>query len=444
MAIVTELRPRPASTRGLRGASSPTSPTPWVRPAEWLALPDVTGQQRFVGLHRIDPDSNFLSMTVSGAYTVDWGDGTTTNHAAGTNAQKIYDYSTIPNTGEAALGYRQVIVQVYPQGAANLTSINCTVRHTSTSVNYAKGWLELALNAPLLTTLVIGGANANVAHLQQATIYSHSLTSLAGLFRECYNLQSVPIFNTASVTNFSALFQDCRAMQVPPLLNTASGTNMDFMFSGCSGLLEVPLFNTAACTSMSGTFTSCSQLRQIPRFNTSNVTTFNSFAFGCAALESCPPLDTSKSTQFPSMFRGCSRLGSVPLLNTALGVNVSQMFDGCNRLREIPLLNTAAATGWNSFAAGCNSLTSLPALNASAGTTFTTAFANAGLVSCAITGINQTVSFANSKLSAAAIDAIFTNLSSTGTGKTVTVTGNWGAATCTPSIATAKGWTVTQ
>ena len=42
-----------------------------------------------------------------------------------------------------------------------------------------------------------------------------------------------------------------------------------------------------------------------------------------------------------------------------------------------------------------------------------------------------------------ALDAIYTNLASGVTAQTITVTGNWGVATDTPSIATAKGWTVT-
>lgn len=46
-------------------------------------------------------------------------------------------------------------------------------------------------------------------------------------------------------------------------------------------------------------------------------------------------------------------------------------------------------------------------------------------------------------LSGPELDAIYTGLSVTGAGKTITVTGNFGTATHNPSIATAKGWTVT-
>jgi hypothetical protein len=46
------------------------------------------------------------------------------------------------------------------------------------------------------------------------------------------------------------------------------------------------------------------------------------------------------------------------------------------------------------------------------------------------------------KLSATALNEIYTNLPSV-VGQTITVTSNWGTATDTPSIATAKGWAVT-
>jgi len=99
-----------------------------------------------------------------------------------------------------------------------------------------------------------------------------------------------------------------------------------------------------------------------------------------------------------------------------------------------------------SMFSGCNSLAALPALNTSAVTAgnFTTMFSNCfSLCAAPLAGTNQSISYSGCKLSAAALNAIYTALSSNGAGKTITVTGNWGTATHTPSIATAKGWTVT-
>jgi hypothetical protein len=52
-----------------------------------------------------------------------------------------------------------------------------------------------------------------------------------------------------------------------------------------------------------------------------------------------------------------------------------------------------------------------------------------------------TFSLQNCKLSAAALDEIYTNLP-TVTGQTISVAGNYGVSGDDPTIATAKGWTV--
>jgi surface protein len=393
-----------------------------VRPSAWLTLPDVTGQQRFAGLHRIDMDGNFVALTAAGAYTVDWGDGTTTNHATGTTAQKTYDYTAISSTGESTLGYRQVIIQVYPQSGQNLTSLNLSVRHSTTSVAYSTGWLDVVINASSITSLTFSSTTVTARYLQQATILNHNLTSTFSMFQRASSLQSVPLFNTASVTTMSTMFQDCYALQSVPLFNTASCTNMTSMFIGCSSLQSIPFFNTAACLTFSNFLYNCSSLQSVPLFNTANANNINQMFFGCILLQTLPVFNFSSVINGTSAFYNCVSLQTVPAFNFSSCTQAASMFLGCASLTAIPALNLSSVSSsatMGSFASGCSSLASV-----------------------ACTGINQTISFASCKLSAAQIDAIFTNLSSSGSGKTITVTGNYGAATCTTSIATAKGWTV--
>jgi hypothetical protein len=64
------------------------------------------------------------------------------------------------------------------------------------------------------------------------------------------------------------------------------------------------------------------------------------------------------------------------------------------------------------------------------------------IASNGFTGHKFTFSVANNKMSAAALDTLYTNLA-TVVGQTITVTGNYGTAGDDPTIATAKGWTVT-
>ena len=322
MTVSTASRQRLSNSRSLQSAAAQA----WVRPTAWLTLPDVTGQQRFAGLHKIDADGNFVALTAAGAYTVDWGDGTTTNHATGTTAQKQYDYATISSAGESTLGYRQVVIQVYPQSGQNLTSLNIAVRHSATSINYTAGWLDCAVNASNITSLTLSGSSFSSRYLQRATILSHNLTSLQGCLTGASSIQSLNISTTAGVTNFQQMFFNCTGLIRPPLLNMSSCTNASQMFSQCSSLSSLPALDLSA---------------------------------------------VSSSANMANFVNACPSLSSV-----------------------------------------------------------------------ACTGINQTISFASCKLSAVQIDAIFTSLASSGSGKTITVTGNYGAATCTTSIATAKGWTV--
>jgi hypothetical protein len=98
------------------------------------------------------------------------------------------------------------------------------------------------------------------------------------------------------------------------------------------------------------------------------------------------------------------------------------MFSGCFNLQAIPALVTTAVTaasGLSSMFFDCNSLARIEAKD-----------------------FRFTFSVLDCKLSATALNEIYTNLP-TVVGQTITVTGNYGRLADTPSIATAKGWTVT-
>jgi hypothetical protein len=98
------------------------------------------------------------------------------------------------------------------------------------------------------------------------------------------------------------------------------------------------------------------------------------------------------------------------------------MFNNCSSLTSVPALVTTAvtsATNFNTIFSNCNSLARIQAKD-----------------------FKFSFSVANCKLSAAALDEIYTNLPIVA-GQTITVTNNYGTASDTPLIATAKGWTVT-
>jgi hypothetical protein len=331
---------------------------------------------------------------------VDWGDGVVEEVGGNVVANHSYNYSDIPTTGEATLGYRQVIVKVYPHQGQVLSMLNLNQKCNNVAglASYgSSGWLDMVIDMPSLQVLDLGGGG-QVWHRY---------------------LERVRLLRMGTVSNIANLFY------------------------GCLSLQSVEMHLGVPATNCSGTFNGCQALKRLPLFDTSNTQSFASFAYNCASLVDVPLFDTSKATSTRQMFYSCSLLEKVPLFDLSRVTDVYGMFQNAG-VSTVPLFDTHACTAINSGFQNASRLRAVPAVNLSASTTLSSTFSGcASLAECLATGMNQTVSFANCKLSASALNTIFTNLSANGAGKTITITGNYGAATCDISIATAKLWTVT-
>jgi surface protein len=123
------------------------------------------------------------------------------------------------------------------------------------------------------------------------------------------------------------------------------------------------------------------------------------------------------------MFCGCSSLQSVPLFDTSGVSNMSYMFHGCYSLQSVPLFDTSGVSDMSYMFYNCLSLSAAP-----------------------LQGTVIDHSFESCKFGRDELVAIFQGLGAV-TGKTITVTGNWGIAALTAddrAIATAKGWTIAE
>ena len=396
----------------------------YQRPSDWIAMPSIDpSEQKVAALFLVgDHDSNFVAFRCSGAYTVDWGDGTTENFASNTTAQHNYVYSDLSAStefGPTGSKSRQAMIVITPQAGQNLTAISFNYRHSALSTTYTTPILEILLSAPNCTSLLFGNTTGNLTSLEQCTILSHNTTSMYQMFNTCRALQSVPLFDTSSVTSMYQMFYACSALQSVPLFDTSSVTSMYQMFYACSALQSVPLFDTSSVTSMFQMFLSCTSLQSVPLFDTSSVSNMGGMFHSCPSLQSVPLFDTSSVTNMGLMFLNCYALQSVPLFDTGSVTSMYQMFATCLSLQTIPALDCSTSTNMTNFAINCN-----------------------GLKRCQATGIKVSTSFANCTLGPDELNEIYTNLA-TVTGKTITVSGNYGTASDNPAIATAKGWTVT-
>ena len=236
-------------------------PSPYTRPVDWLTLPEVSeGDQKVVGLHAVFPhDSNFVALQVSGAYTVDWGDGVVENYSGGASAYHKFDYNDLGAETECVRGYRQAIVTIIPTPGQKLTSVNFSIKHNQSGLpnGYSTGWLDVKA----------AGSEINTFRFETFTVVRNAMleifefvgsnkitTNFSYMFYGCYSLQSIPQLDTSSGTNFSYMFRDCYSLQSIPQLDTSSGTNFSYMFYGCYSLQSIPQLNTSSGTSFSSMF----------------------------------------------------------------------------------------------------------------------------------------------------------------------------------------------
>ena len=89
------------------------------------------------------------------------------------------------------------------------------------------------------------------------------VTTMSGMFKNCYYLKSVPLLNTSNVTNMGDMFYNCYNLISVPSFNTSNVTNMGDMFSSCLELISVPSFDISNVTEMSSMFHECSKLETI-------------------------------------------------------------------------------------------------------------------------------------------------------------------------------------
>ena len=308
----------------------------------------------------------------------------------------------------------------------------------------------------------------NCSRLVDAPAYDYSSASdITGMFNACSALRTVGAMNTGSCTNFYQLFQNCAALTSVPSIDTTKATNLGYLYSGCKSMVTFPTMNTPAnsitsmmfngCTSMvtaptmdiskvtdaSTMFGGCISLTTVPSYTTTALLNSASMFNGCTALRTVPLFDTSKVTTVQSMFLGCGALQSVPAFDLASCTNSTSMFANCLSLPTITtLVNTSAIVTATTMFSGCTALQTL-SINLSGATVVTNLFSSVTtLRSVVLTGLRFGFTVASNLLEATALDALYTSLGTASGSQTVTVTSNPGTATDTPTIATAKGWTV--
>lgn len=401
--------------------------TEWQRPLGWLPIPTInTGEEVIYILCRVDNDSateaNRLAFTVAGNYTVDWGDGSPLeNVLSGVTAYKQFSWASVGNDFN---GYRQALIKVTPQAGQNITSVSFNVINISGStIRNSTNVLDIVANIPNVSgniANVFGNLNQLLFRCERVWLKQIGiLTGLNATFSYMPNLKSLPVFDTSQVVDFtSTLF--CCGLRTFNGFSIASNVTSFTNFAYFSGLehTDININLTTSCG-------------------------FNNLA-GSSGIKKFGNIATTSGVAgtYAGLFSNDSRLeevGNISIPTTSF----STWFSNCYTLiRHGIISNSVAVTTMANMYVNCFQMIETE-LTVPSVTVTTSAFQNTGnFTKIILNGLKVGISIAGNKLSATALNDLFTSLGTASGSQTITITGNPGAATCNPSIATSKGFTV--
>lgn len=344
--------------------------TTWIRPSAWRQGPPVSeGEQKIVITNAVyNTDNNFTAFTMTGNFSVDWGDGTTGAFSSLTTASKNYDKTTYSGlTSDVFRGYKTLNIVITPQAGATFSGqFNFALKHPQSGLQsyYNNGYLEIIMSAPYATgPVTVSDTNFNNRSASRLLehfrwIGASNLTSVGAAFIGCNNLKIISAFpSTSRVTDFQSLFHSCHALEwVPPsICETQNATVLAYMFYLCTSLKKVPgTFNTSKCTSMPQLFQDCTSLKRVPALYTSKVTGINLLGVfgGCRSLEEIPGvIDAVSCTSLASLFLGADNLKYPPkVINTSNVTNFSSMYSQTRALEYLPSsFDTTAGTNFSNM-----------------------------------------------------------------------------------------------
>lgn len=352
------------------------------------------------------------------------------------------------------------------------------------------------------TVTSITGAFRFCNSLKKIPPFGFSSTNLQNLFQGCSSIEVAPMLDTSNVTHFVSTFDACYSLRVVPNWDVSSGTSFSYCFNSCYSLEEVPeswdmsnctnfslvfyecrsllkvpsSLDNALPTNISQCFYQCYSLNRLPEWNTVNCTTFYGAYWGCNSASNprieldCSSIATGTTNHFHYVFYLCYGLNQISIKNSAnirypyqafynattltklifdqamTWLDARSAFRNCYQLDNIEANVTLSGTSFSNMFDSCYSLQKLPTVDASGITSAQTFFlrANYSLKNARnFTGMKYaTLDLQNAALDADELDALYTNLG-TASGQTIIVTGNPGTSGDDPTIATAKGWTVT-
>jgi surface protein len=389
----------------------------YVRNPSWPTLPTVTAsEQKLVALVSVwpgasgsDPGPNNLSVQLSGAYTVDFGDGSAVvNTGSGITTRHDYDYNnaslnntnapvTLTDAGDVITrsnhGYTNgMAVQFYNivsttglTEGANYYVINATTNTFQVSTSFVDSTPVSLTTDGTATLLPYKIALVTITPQASVSITSISFIDILGTYavsegsfgspRNSWNTGWLDVrFSFPNLTNITAYYNfgggDIRGgqylgnMESLHILTSGSASLYNAFFN--SRKLRSVIIEQTTTLDISGIFSNCPALISVVILNTPATTLSQAFA-NCDSLQYVyfGWNGTAVGQSFASLFANCQSLVEVYVSITGTGTvtNTSSMFSRCYSLRTVSLFNTASVTNMSNMFEYCNVLRTVPLFN---------------------------------------------------------------------------------
>jgi hypothetical protein len=345
---------------------SPPPSTGWVRPSDWIAIPDLTAadERGYFLVVVFENAYNQLGVRITaGAANINWGDGTNIV-STGSTQSKVYDYATLAGAVSVwpdGRNYKQVLVDITRVGGA--IAVLDFASPTTIQPRGNNNVVDCVFSFPSLTDLRLSCDNNSN--------------------RRAMNLlQRLRVRNTGGVT----------VLQLSTLVSLQALEWADFEGTVPASLLtsvqviDLAALNISAAGTAANSMFSTSRIRKVGNITANAVTNAASMFNQCRVLEQVGAVNFALATTLQSYISGCSALTKVGLITAPLNQNLSSFANECYSLEELIFSDCAAVTNTTSMVANCTSLVNLVTPNLTRGV-------NVSDTSLGLTGMSN---FANS------------------------------------------------
>jgi len=393
-----------------------TSSSSWTRPSDWLDIDSLVtvGQHKGAFLLAVFPDKPSTWMLSLGqAFTVKV-DGVATNYISGAQATSTIDYASCNPATTTSEGFRQVIIEIYPQVSPANTGLSVTNPRTGFPTIYPLNYIDVRLSFPNITSMFMN-SGLRMMQLRRWTWLGTVPAISRGLAFNSPYLQEVN--EDFSTCNNIGIYSFSRMPEIIGDITNNVVTTVNTLITGGYGnrIMGNLTFNNATTASamINGNYTT----EEIG--NISLPAMLNAFSISTMiGLRKIGTINLPLANQLTIANTSLETVGNIT--TGANLTNITNVVNGSRLLKRLYISNCTNVTTTTTALSVCNSLQELY-----------------------LGGLTRGITVPPCQMDDAAFAAFFNSLGIAAGAQTIVITGNITLSAPTLAIATGKGFTIT-